>query len=269
MHSGANVRPKNTYTQVDDFPRLVEQMKSNGIAQLLLDQVIDFQGLMRKLLHIIYTAVIHQEEESGKAAAEAANKSASDAATSFEHQANEALSELLQHALDLMLPCLIWQPELLLKEIYDFESLEKLLIRALTQTQDETARKAVERTFKTICTHKLQVSKGAATQISADDMTETARMQSPKVHILQILLKNLPGPEAQLSHCEEFFNLIASIIRSCGDNFVLESSDAIKDIGGLNASAQQDARVIDLKRLILSADHSQLSATYLLHVFVE
>ena len=45
---------------------------------------------------------------------------------------NEALAELLQHALDLMLPCLIWQPELLLREIYEFEHLEKLLVRALT-----------------------------------------------------------------------------------------------------------------------------------------
>ena len=44
------MRPKTTYTQVDDFPRLVEQMKQSGIARLLLDQVIDFQELMRKLL---------------------------------------------------------------------------------------------------------------------------------------------------------------------------------------------------------------------------
>lgn len=70
------------------------------------------------------------------------------------------MSELLQHALDLMLPCLIWQPDLLLKEIYDFANLEKLLICALTTTQSENARKAVERTFRTICTHKLQVNRG-------------------------------------------------------------------------------------------------------------
>lgn len=56
------MRPKNTYTQVDDFPRLVEQMKQSGIAQTLLDQVIDFSELMRKLLQIIYAAVIYQEE---------------------------------------------------------------------------------------------------------------------------------------------------------------------------------------------------------------
>ena len=65
------MQPKNTYTQVDDFPRLVEQMKQNGIAQLLLDQVIDFSELMRKLLQIIYTAVIYQEETASKQQAEA------------------------------------------------------------------------------------------------------------------------------------------------------------------------------------------------------
>ena len=44
----------------------------------------------------------------------------------------------------------------------EFEHLEKLLIRALTHTHDENARKAVERTFRTICTYKLQVNKGAS-----------------------------------------------------------------------------------------------------------
>ena len=86
---------------------------------------------MRKLLQIIYTAVIYQEESASKSTNQ---KTSATEAISFEHTANEALSELLQHALDLMLPCLIWQPDLLLKEIYDFENLEKLLIRALTYT---------------------------------------------------------------------------------------------------------------------------------------
>ena len=44
---------------MDDFPRLVEQIKQNGLAQMLLDQVIDFSELMRKLLQIIYSAVIY------------------------------------------------------------------------------------------------------------------------------------------------------------------------------------------------------------------
>lgn len=112
-----------------------------------------------------------------------------------------------------MLPCLIWQPELLLREIYEFEHLEQLLVRALTHSKDENARKAVERTFRLICTHKMQ----------KEMVVTTPSYLAPKVHIAKILLKNLPGqasPSEQ--HYEEFFNLITSIIRACGDNFVLE-----------------------------------------------
>ena len=87
-----------------------------------------------------------------------------------------------------MLPCLIWQPELLLKEIYDFEHLEKLLIRALTHTHDENARKAVERTFRIICTYKLQLNKGGADSLTEDVQAASGRLQSPKIHILKILL---------------------------------------------------------------------------------
>ena len=36
-----------------------------------------------------------------------------------------------------------------------------------------------------------------------------------------MLLKNLPGKNSELKYCEEYFNLIASIIRACGENFVL------------------------------------------------
>ena len=46
----------------------------------------------------------------------------------------------------------MWQPSLLLKEIYEFEGLEMLLIRALLFNSNEGARKAVERTFRMICT---------------------------------------------------------------------------------------------------------------------
>jgi hypothetical protein len=33
-------------------------------------------------------------------------------------------------------------------------------------------------------------------------------IESPKVHILRILLKNLPDVEVRSDYCEEFFNLI-------------------------------------------------------------
>lgn len=46
---------------------------------------------------------------------------------------------------------------------------------------------------------------------------------SPKGHILKILLKNLPGSASQSLHCEEFFNLIASIIRTGGISFLSEA----------------------------------------------
>jgi hypothetical protein len=66
------------------------------------------------------------------------------------------MAALIQHSLDLLLPCVIWQPGLLLKEIYEFEGLEPLLIRALLHNSDQNARKAVERTFKIICTQKFK-----------------------------------------------------------------------------------------------------------------
>merc|ERR1719253_988792 len=43
-------RPKNTYTQVDNFLRLVDQMKQSGHATQILDGVVDFTQLMRQLL---------------------------------------------------------------------------------------------------------------------------------------------------------------------------------------------------------------------------
>ena len=67
-------------------------MKQNGIAQLLLDQVIDFSELMRKLLQIIYTAVIYQDEQQNK---QSSQKTAESTGNNLEHNPNEALSELL------------------------------------------------------------------------------------------------------------------------------------------------------------------------------
>ena len=41
---------------------------------------------------------------------------------------------------------------------------------------------------------------------------------------MKILLKNLPGQDqaSKSNYCEEFFNLITSIVRTSGENFVLE-----------------------------------------------
>lgn len=49
-------------------------------------------------------------------------------------------------------------------------------------------------------------------------------MCPPKEFILKILLKNLPSASSKLPYSEEYFNLIASIIRACGDIFVIDQT---------------------------------------------
>ena len=48
------------YTQVDDFPRLVDQIKG-PIAQNLLDNVVNFNGLISKLLQITFKAIMFSD----------------------------------------------------------------------------------------------------------------------------------------------------------------------------------------------------------------
>jgi len=105
-------------------------MKTDDLATLLLDQVVDFNDLVRKLLQIVYSAVMFWDNPN--------NSSAS--AGTKDHQANEELAELLQHALDLLLPCVVWQPAMLLKEISAFEGLESLLTRTLLSNTTESTR---------------------------------------------------------------------------------------------------------------------------------
>ena len=106
------------------------------LATQILDGVIDFTALMRKLMQIVFAAVITQSVD----------KNPDDKSIG-----NEELAALIQHSLDLLLPCVMWQPGLLLKEIYQFPELEQLLIRSLMHNSDQNARKAVERTFRMIC----------------------------------------------------------------------------------------------------------------------
>lgn len=88
---------------------------------------------------------------------------------------------------------------------------------------------------------------------------------SPKLFILKILLKNLPGSTTQSSHCEEFFNLIASIIRTCADNFVIDENDFDKTMS--MQSLEKSQQIIDMNRV--SIGDEQFSASYLLQVLIE
>jgi hypothetical protein len=85
------------------------------------------------------------------------------------------ISSLVQNSLDLLLPCVVWKPSLLLKEIYEFENLESLLIRTLMHNSNENVRKSIERTFKIICNegavydHSKYVQKD---ELMADDLSD-------------------------------------------------------------------------------------------------
>lgn len=51
----------NNFTQVDDFPRLVDQMRDGGLATMLIYDVVNFNELIRKLLQIVYSTVMFWE----------------------------------------------------------------------------------------------------------------------------------------------------------------------------------------------------------------
>ena len=102
---------------------------NGGFAKNLLDKVINFNALISKLLYIIQksTQVCDSKE----------------------------VSSLVQNSLDLLLPCVVWKPNQLLKEIYEFEHLESLLINTLMFSSNENVRRSLEKTFKTICSDKM------------------------------------------------------------------------------------------------------------------
>ena len=72
-------------------------------------------------------------------------------------------------------------------------------------------------------------------QQSPEEAGSQRKLQSPKVHILKILLKNLPSQSTQSTHCEEFFNLIASIIRASSESFILESDELLANNNDISA----------------------------------
>lgn len=120
----------------------------------------------------------------------------------------------MQHTLDLLLPCIIWQPNLLLREISEFQNLESLLIKGLSLRGCPGARKAIERTFRLICTTKIHRSD---TSLSLNDA------QSPCIQILKILLKNLHivSENAQLGvnqfNYDEYILLVAALLKASKD----------------------------------------------------
>jgi hypothetical protein len=155
--------------------KLVDQMKAEGRAANVLEHVVDFQDLISKLLHIVYSIVVHWGGEN----------------------ASQDFTELFQHCMDLILPCVVWKPELLLRQLYEFPHLELIIVKSLMFNQNDQIRKTVERTFQVIC----------------KSLPVVENMESPKQHILKLLLRNFPDMG---DCCEEYFNLTSLLIRECG-----------------------------------------------------
>ncbi|CDW85633.1 ubiquitin carboxyl-terminal hydrolase family protein [Stylonychia lemnae] len=198
------------YIQVDDFPRLVDQM-SNGIAKNLLEKVINFNDLISKLLYLIHKS------------------------TQFS-DSNEA-SSLVQNCLDLLLPCVVWKPNQLLKEIYEFHHLESLLIRTLMYSSNEQVRKSLERTFKIICSEK--IIQGQSKNQESQSSGEQLDVESPKIYILRILLNNMPEINQKSDSCEEYFNLLTQLISQCKHNFIINPKNESNSYQDQNKLKQQ------------------------------
>ena len=60
---------------------------------------------------------------------------------------------LVQNSLDLLLPCLLWDPQVLMSQLYRYEHFERLLISGLINSKSEKIRKSIEQNFKTLCYH--------------------------------------------------------------------------------------------------------------------
>ena len=87
---------------------------------------------------------------------------------------------------------------------------------------------------------------------------------------MKILLKNLPSQaESKKFYYEEFFNLIASIVRASGDNFVLEPKKAHDpiEIDAFKQLVRDPLNPIsDIANICVNEE--QFSASTLLSVFV-
>ena len=59
-----------------------------------------------------------------------------------------------------------------------------------------------------------------------------------------MLLKNLPGKNSELKYCEEYFNLISSIIRACGENFILEEVSKEANVEMTDSSTAADSMLM-------------------------
>ena len=170
-------------SQVDDFHKLIEQLKGPIASELLAK--VDFRDLVHKILALVHRAVTLEEMAGDK-----------------------DMRRLVETALDLLLPCVIAKSDELVPVLYDYKDFEGLLVRTLMFSGSETIRKTMEHTFRVICTHVRQ-----------SEVEEYKKVEHPKLYLLNILLRNLPDNNTKSDRCEEYFNLLTNLIRICSSYF--------------------------------------------------
>lgn len=57
---------------------------------------------------------------------------------------DDPVPQLVQNCLDLLLPCVLWDPKPLLNQLYKFSLFEPLLISGIIQSKSEKIRKGLE-----------------------------------------------------------------------------------------------------------------------------
>ena len=64
---------------------------------------------------------------------------------------------LIELCFDLILPCIIWRPDVLIPIFYKFHNIENFIVSSLKFKGDEWIRKTVAHVFRLIC-HNYQIN---------------------------------------------------------------------------------------------------------------
>lgn len=153
QHDGTGAKAGGSIsTQVDDFPKLIEQMSQKGIAKTILASV-DFGSFVRKLLQIVQASTCVFSKLDLSEEAPAAQGGPAQAKPDQGNLQQDSVPLLVQNSLDLLLPCLLWDPQVLMSQLYKYEHFERLLISGLINSKSEKIRKSIEQNFRTLCDH--------------------------------------------------------------------------------------------------------------------
>ncbi|CAG9332998.1 unnamed protein product [Blepharisma stoltei] len=178
----SNSQGKDSNILEEELPSLIRKM-SGGAAERMIEE-IDFNGLISKLIELISENIQLSHE-------------------------NEAVL-LIESALDLLLPIVIYKPNLLC-DLYEKESFKQLIIASLLVTENSSIRETMKNTLSTISETIKNPPNG---------------IEPPKEFLLKILLEKIPKDSTSI--CDEFFDLLTIIIELCNFTDPSLMSDSIE-----------------------------------------